>query len=120
MLKYCCDVATMKGGDFMRKDMDCAKMERIRDWDIFGLVHNINLDELKQNLAETSTSELIAVYKALSNVIDLCLHFANIPAVTFPLSELSFAYSLELTNRMILNGENISNADIKEYVKNME
>ena len=86
---------------------ECGTMEHWRNWDMLGLTHNVNLNGLKQFLVSAPTKDLIAVYKSLCSVTDLCLRFANIPAVTLPLSELSFAYSLELSNRFLVNGEDI-------------
>lgn len=74
------------------------------DFDIYGLVHNINMDNLQESITESSLSELICVYKALSEVTAMCLRFANIPAVAYVLSELSYAYSLEITNRYLSAG----------------
>lgn len=85
----------------------CSTMESLRNVDIFGLTHNVDLKELKQFIVSVPTSDLIAVYKSLCSVIDLCLRFVNIPVVTLPLTELSFVYSLELMNRFLVNGEDI-------------
>ncbi len=82
------------------------------DWDITGLVHNINHDELARSITEQPISELIATYKSLTSVTNVLLRFANIPVVAYPLSELSYAYGLEITNRMLSPGSGSFVVDI--------
>lgn len=71
------------------------------DWDITGLVHNIDHEDLARSISEQPIAELIATYKALTCVTNVLLRFANIPAVAYPLSELSYAYGLEMVNRYL-------------------
>lgn len=91
-------------------------------WDITGLIHNIDLEQLKESITETSTTDLVFMYRSLVGLVDVCLKSANIPIVAFTLSELSYAYGLEIVNRYLFShGDfrevSISAACLPEYMR---
>lgn len=72
-------------------------------WDITGLIHNMDLEQLKESITEISTTDLVFMYRSLVGLVDVCLKSANIPIVAFTLSELSYAYGLEIVNRYLFS-----------------
>lgn len=86
----------------------------MNNWDITGLVHNMNLEQLKSSINETSTADLIFMYRSLTSLVDVCLKSTNIPVVTFTLSELSYVYGLEIVNRYLFSHDDFKGLSIPE------
>lgn len=74
-----------------------------------SLFYNVKILMLKNSIREQSLNELVETYKSINLVLNLCLTFANMPAVTYPLSELAHAYWLEIVNRYLQPGGNPKN-----------
>lgn len=70
-------------------------------WNIESLVHVINLSRLEQSITETPFDELVTVYGALTKAVDVFLNCADIPEVTYIVSDLANAYAVEITNRLM-------------------
>ena len=70
-------------------------------YDICNLIGTINVNQIKDDMAETTTKELVDIYKSLTDVIGVCLKCGNIPSVSFVLSQFQYVYALEITNRFL-------------------
>ena len=64
-------------------------------WDITGLIHNIDLEQLKESITETSTTDLVFMYRSLVGLVDVCLKSANIPSLK-PLPLIWFSCTVRL------------------------
>jgi len=75
------------------------------NYDIQNLIKNIDLSTFKDDLSEMRSTELVSIYKALTKLVSLCLRCVNIPHVVFTLSEIQYAFALEITNRYLFGHE---------------
>lgn len=70
-------------------------------WTIESLVDVIDHERLRQSITETPFGELVSVYEALENVVDVCLDCANIPETAYIVSDLANAYAVEISHRLM-------------------
>lgn len=94
------------------------------NYDIGNLINNINLEQFKDDLSTIKSDELVAIYKSITQVVSICLKCVNLPSVVFTLSEIQYAFALEITNRYLFGHEDdIRVLDIPfdclpEYIRN--
>lgn len=81
-------------------------------FDIETLVSPLRTEDLKDSISETSSSELVIIYRGLLRLIDVCLKSSDIPALADILSEISHAYAVEISNRFIFGILGISVLDM--------
>lgn len=94
------------------------------NYDIQNLINNINLEHFKDDLSTIKSSELVTIYKSITKLVSVCLRCVNLPSVVFTLSEIQYAFALEITNRYLFgHKDDIRALDIPfdclpEYVRN--
>ena len=78
-----------------------------------SLIRNIDLCSFRESINEVKSCDLVDIYKALVQVVSVCLKCVNIPSVVYTLSEIQYAFALEITNRYLFYHEdNIRALDI--------
>lgn len=76
---------------------------KMTNWDIENLIHKIDFNFLSQSISEAPIIELEEIYKGLSDLVEKCLEYRNMPAVAYIFSGLRYAYGLELINRHLFS-----------------
>lgn len=73
-------------------------------WDIDSLIKDrINKDSLQSSISGASSMELVEIYKDLFGLVTKYLNYPNIPEIMDILSELQYAYGVEIVNRYLFS-----------------
>lgn len=70
-------------------------------FDIENIVSDVDVFWLKESIDEMKTQDVIAVYKALQNTVEVCAKCVNYPSVIYNLCELQYLFGLELVSRYL-------------------
>ena len=95
-------------------------------YDLDNVGFSMNLNAWKESIKQTSSKELVMLYKALADTVSVCFKCVNLPEIVYALSSMQYAYGLEITNRLLFgNDEELRGLDIvddilPEYMTRMD
>lgn len=67
----------------------------------FNMISGSDINFQKDSFDHCSVKELVSVYKALTDAIDVCLSCPETPYCVYTLASIQYAYSTEIVNRLL-------------------
>ena len=86
-------------------------------YDLDNINFSMNLNDWKESIKQTSSKELVMLYKSLADIVSVCHACSNLPEIVYALSSMQYAYGLEITNRFLFgNDEELRGLDIVDDI----